>query len=53
MADALGNWFSHWYQDEIIIDFDRDSISALTEKRENLWAKIASADFMTINRPLA
>ncbi|WP_316354050.1 phage portal protein [Candidatus Trichorickettsia mobilis] len=49
LSDALGHWFSHWYQDEIIIDFDRDSISALTEKRENLWAKIASADFMTIN----
>ena len=53
LADALGNWFSYLYQDEIIIDFDRDSISALIEKRENLWAKIASADFMTINEKRA
>ncbi len=49
LSDALGNWLSHWYQEEIIIDFDRDSISALTEKRENLWAKISNASFMTLN----
>jgi HK97 family phage portal protein len=53
LADALGNWLSHMYGEEIIIDFDRDAISALTEKRENLWAKIASADFMTINEKRA
>lgn len=49
LSDALGNWLSHWYQEEVIIDFDRDSISALTEKRENLWAKISNASFMTLN----
>ncbi len=49
LSDALGNWLSCWYQEEIIIDFDRDSISALTEKRENLWAKISHANFMTLN----
>ncbi|WP_410520846.1 phage portal protein [Candidatus Tisiphia endosymbiont of Dascillus cervinus] len=49
LSDALSNWLSHWYQEEIIIDFDRDSISALTEKRENLWAKISNASFMTLN----
>jgi HK97 family phage portal protein len=49
LSDSLGSWLSYWYQEEIIIDFDRDAISALTEKRENLWSKIASADFMTVN----
>ncbi len=49
LSDALGNWLSYWYQEEIIIDFDRDAISALTEKRENLWAKISNANFMTLN----
>ncbi len=53
LSDALGNWLSHWYQEEIIIDFDRDSISALTEKRENLWAKITNANFMTLNEKRA
>lgn len=49
LADALSNWLSYWYEEDISIDFDRDSISALTEKRENLWSKIAGASFMTIN----
>jgi HK97 family phage portal protein len=49
LSDALGNWLSHWYQEEIIIDFDRDAISALTEKRQNLWEKISNANFMTLN----
>lgn len=53
LSDALGNWLSYCYQDEIIIDFDRDAISALTEKRENLWAKIAAANFMTVNEKRA
>jgi phage portal protein BeeE len=53
LSDALGNWLSYWYQDEIIIDFDRDDISALTEKRENLWSKISAANFMTINEKRA
>jgi HK97 family phage portal protein len=53
LSDALGNWLSHWYQEEIIIDFDRDGISALTEKRENLWAKISNANFMTLNEKRA
>ncbi len=49
ISDALGNWLSYLYQEDLTIDFDRDGISALTEKRENLWAKIASANFMTLN----
>jgi HK97 family phage portal protein len=49
LSDALGNWLSYWYDEDITIDFDRDAISALTEKRENLWSKIATANFMTIN----
>lgn len=53
LSDALGNWLSYWYQEEITIDFDRDSISALTKKRENLWEKITYANFMTINEKRA
>ncbi len=49
IADSLTLWLSALFKEDIIIDFDRDSISALTEKRENLWSKIATANFMTIN----
>lgn len=53
LADALSNWFSYQYGEEIHIDFDREGISALTERRENLWSKIADANFMTINEKRA
>ena len=52
-ADALSNWLSHWYSEELIVEFDREAISVLTERRENLWSKIANADFMTINEKRA
>lgn len=52
-SDALSNWLSHWYQEELLVDFDRESISVLTGKRENLWSKISSANFMTINEKRA
>ena len=53
LSDSFSNWLSYWYGEELFIDFDRDSISCLTEKRENLWAKIADANFMTINEKRA
>lgn len=49
LSDSMSNWFSYLFGEEIIVDFDRDAISALTDKRENLWDKIKSSDFMTIN----
>ena len=49
LSDGLSNWFSYWLKEDLIIDFDRDSISALTERRENLWSKITAASFMTLN----
>lgn len=53
LSDALSTWLSHWYGEDLHVDFDRDAISALTEKRENLWSKIATANFMTINEKRA
>lgn len=53
IANTLSNWFSYWCQDEIIIEPNKDSISALTEIQENRWAKIANASFMTVNEKRA
>ncbi len=49
ISDSLSNWLSYWLKEDLIIEFNRDEISALTERRENLWSKIANVDFMTIN----
>ena len=53
LSDGLSNWFSYWFEEDLLIDFDRDAISALTERRENLWSKIAGASFMTLNEKRA
>lgn len=53
LSDSFSSWLSYWYNESLIIDFDRDSISTLTEKRQNLWSKISSANFMTINEKRA
>lgn len=53
LADSLSNWLSYLYNEDFSIDFDRDHISALTEKRQNLWDKISHANFMTINEKRA
>lgn len=53
IADSMSNWFSYLFKEDIIVDFDSDNISALTEKCENLWAKIANANFMTLNEKRA
>jgi HK97 family phage portal protein len=52
-SDALSSWLSHWFDEDLTIDFDRDAISVLTERRENLWSKISNANFMTINEKRA
>lgn len=53
IADSFSNWFSYLFNEEILVDFDRDAISALTEKRENMWSKISACNFMTINEKRA
>jgi HK97 family phage portal protein len=53
ISNALTHWLSNFYNEDLIIDFDRDAISALTDKRENLWSKISDSNFMTINEKRA
>lgn len=47
--DSFSCYFSSLYGEEIIVDFDRDEISALTGKREDIWSRIESSDFISIN----
>ncbi|AVP87441.1 Phage portal protein [Candidatus Phycorickettsia trachydisci] len=53
IADGLTNWLSFWFQDEFIVDFDRDSISVLTEKRQKLWSNLNNINFMSANEKRA
>jgi HK97 family phage portal protein len=49
LSDALTNWFSHLFNEEIFLEFDKNSISALEAKKEKIWDKIINSNFMTIN----
>jgi hypothetical protein len=53
IADGLTNWLSYWFDDEIIIDFDRDAISILTERRQKLWMTLTDIKFMSVNEKRA
>ena len=46
---SIDHWISPMYRDRPELDFDPDSISALTEKRQAQWAKIQNANFLTQN----
>jgi HK97 family phage portal protein len=49
VSDSLSSWLSHWLEEDLIIDFDRDAISAIRSRRDTLWSKINEVNFMTIN----
>jgi HK97 family phage portal protein len=53
IADGLSNWLSYWFKDELIIDFDRDAISVLTERRQKLMSTLTDIKFMSINEKRA
>lgn len=53
IADALNHWLVHRYGKDLLLDIDRDSISVLATRREQVWARIQQADFLTVNEKRA
>jgi len=53
IADSLTNWLSQQFREEIVVDFDRDCISLLTERREKLWMTLTNIGFMSVNEKRA
>jgi HK97 family phage portal protein len=45
----LNRWLAPAFEEGLRIAFDTDGIPALAPRREAVWAKIAAADFLTIN----
>ncbi len=44
---SLSVWLSNLYGEELVLDFNKEAISALTHKRETEWEKVIKADFLT------
>lgn len=47
VVDALNNWLSPMFGDDIVIGYNKDTIPALEEKKDKLWDKIKGADFLS------
>lgn len=45
----LNLWLCPMFGDDLRISYDVDAIPALAQRREALWSKIQSSDFLTIN----
>lgn len=49
VKDALNNWLAPQFGDNLRIGFDLDKVEALAPRRAETWARLASADFLTVN----
>ncbi len=49
LIDELNNWLIPMFNDQLIISYNLDSISALSVRHEKLWKRLESSNFLTIN----
>jgi len=49
ITNALNNWLTPAFGKGLKLDYDKDKISALSPRRENVWNRVKDADFMTDN----
>lgn len=53
VISSIDRWLCPMYREKLELDYDSDSISALTEKRQAQWNKINAAAFLTQNEKRA
>jgi HK97 family phage portal protein len=49
VVEHLNNWLIPFYQPNLELSYDIDSISALAPKRDSTWRRIGDCKFLTIN----
>lgn len=49
IRDEFNNWLVPRYGDGLYLDYDRDKIDALAPKREAVWTRVQTAEFLTAN----
>jgi len=52
-AGSLTRWLCPRFGDGLRIGYDADAVEALAQVREGLWARLAGADFLTVNEKRA
>ncbi|MCF8473087.1 MAG: phage portal protein [Emcibacter sp.] len=53
IMSSLNFWLTPYFGDDLRLDYDIDSIPALSSDRQALWQRIGDADFLTINEKRA
>ncbi len=49
LTDELNVWLSKQFGEDLRLSIDIDAIPALAPRREEVWAKLSKADFLTLN----
>ncbi len=49
VKDGLNNWLAPQFGEDVRIDYDLDKIEALAPRRQEVWSRLAGADFLTVN----
>jgi len=47
--DALNNWLVLRFGENLLLDYNKDGIEALSEDQEALWNRVNQSDFLTLN----
>lgn len=49
LRDALNGWLTPLFGDDLMLDYDRDTIEALHEDRTELFRRLEGSSFLTVN----
>ena len=49
LVAAFDHWLTPQFGTDLYLDYDRDEVSALTNRRDALWEKLERASFLTTN----
>ena len=49
LRDGLNNWLVPRFGEDLVLDYDKDGIEALSEDQEALWNHVNQSEFLTVN----
>ncbi len=53
VVDNFNSWLSPYFGKDIKLTYDIESIPAIAERKESMWAKVENCSFMTVNEKRA
>ncbi len=53
VKDALNNWLTPQFGDDLEVEYDADKVEALNLRRQQVWDRLSAASFLTLNEKRA